>query len=166
MAEKVKSPNMSRRDFTKIVTGFLGGLMGVTLGIPIVGYAVGPALKSDESDDWISLGALDEYPVGIPTSFTFNLTKVNGWERTTNSYGVFVLRESESEVKVLSNICTHLSCRVTWQEEEETYHCPCHDALFAKNGDVLSGPPPRPLDTYPHKVEDGILYITPNREEA
>jgi hypothetical protein len=76
MAEKVKSPKMSRREFTKIVTGFLGTVMGVLLGIPIIGYVIDPALKSQDSDEWISLGPLENYPIGTPTPFSFTQTKV------------------------------------------------------------------------------------------
>ena len=59
----------------------------------------------------------------------------------------------------LSNICTHLSCRVTWEDGRQEYVCPCHDAQFDIVGDVLSGPPPRPLDSYEIKVEEGDLFI-------
>ena len=163
MAEKVKSPRMSRREFTKIVTGFLGTVMGVIVGIPIIGYVIDPALKSQETDEWISLGPLENYPVGIPTPFSFTQTKVNGWERTTLSYGTYVLRKSaaENDVDVLSNRCTHLSCRVTYKEETETYDCPCHDAKFDIAGGVIYGPPPHPLDHFEHKVEEGVLFINP-----
>ena len=166
MAEKIKSPKMSRREFTKIVTGFLGTVMGVIMGIPIIGYVIDPALKSQESDEWVSLGPLENFPIGIPTLFTFTQTKVTGWERTTTSYGAYVLRDTETELKVLSNRCTHLSCRVTWKEADLAYECPCHDARFDIEGEVLSGPPPRPLDTFEHKVEEGVLFINPAPQEA
>jgi len=48
---------------------------------------------------------------------------------------------------------------VNWEEDEQTYHCPCHDADFDIHGLVLSGPPPRPLDEYQTKIEEGNLYI-------
>jgi len=166
MAEKVKSPHMSRREFTKIVTAFLGTVMGAIMGIPIIGYVIDPALKSQKSDEWISLGPLENYPVGTPTPFSFTQTKVNGWERTTTSYGVFVLRDSESDLKVFSNRCTHLSCRVSWKEEDQAYECPCHDARFNIEGEVIYGPPPHPLDQYAHKVEEGVLFINPTPQEA
>jgi Rieske Fe-S protein len=168
MAEKVKSPKMDRREFAKIVTAFLGTVMGAIVGIPIIGYVIDPALKSQESDDWISLGPLENYPIGVPTPFSFTQTKVNGWERSTLSYGTYVLRHSEIEndLKVLSNRCTHLSCRVTFKEETQTYDCPCHDAKFDIEGEVIYGPPPHPLDEYAHKVEEGVLYINPTPQEA
>jgi len=153
---------MSRSDFVKVVTAFLGSIMGLVVGIPAIGYLISPARKRSASDDWIPLGPLENYPEGIPTLFNFTRTKVNGWERTVNSYGVFVIRKSDQDVTVLSNKCTHLSCRVNWVAEDQFFFCPCHDAQFGIDGKVLDGPPPRPLDTYAGeavKIEEGNLFI-------
>jgi len=159
MAKKTSSPNLSRRDFSKIVMTFLGSIMGAIVGLPIIGYIISPALKTQEIDAWVSLGALDGYPIGTPKLFSFTRTKVNGWDRTTNSFGVFVYRKSASELKVLSNVCTHLSCRVSWDEESLAYLCPCHDASFDINGAINHGPPPRPMDQYEFKIEEGNILI-------
>jgi Rieske Fe-S protein len=145
MAKKPSSPNLSRREFAKAITTFLGSIMGVITGFPLIAYIFSPATKVQKLDDWISLGSLEKYPVGTPTLFSFTRTKVNGWEQTTNSYGVFVIRDTESKVRVLSNVCTHLSCRVNWVEETQTFNCPCHDAMFDIEGNVLYGPPPKPM---------------------
>ena len=156
-----KSPHLSRRDFVTATTAVLGTIMGVVVGLPVIGYVLSPALKSKESENWIPVGPLENYEIGVPKLFSFTRTTINGWERTVNSYGVYVLRETEDEndILVLSNICTHLSCRVTWKEELQAYPCPCHDAKFDIQGKLINGPPPRPLDRYENKVEDGILSI-------
>jgi len=154
-----KTPNISRNDFVKGVVGMLGGVMGVAIGIPAIGFVLAPALKKSSAEAWIPLGPLTNYPVGTPTLFSFTRSKVNGWEKATNSYGVFVYRKSENETVILSNVCTHLSCRVNWNEADKVYVCPCHDAKFNGDGQVVSGPPPRPLDLYESKVEDGNLLI-------
>lgn len=156
------SPHLSRSDFVKVVTAFVGSIMGLAVGIPAIGYLIAPARKGTPTDDWIPLGPLENYPLGTPTLFSFTRTKVNGWERTVNSYGVFVIRKSDFEVMVLSNKCTHLSCRVNWKDAEQVFFCPCHDAQFGPNGEVLGGPPGRPLDAYTGeaiKIEDGNLFI-------
>ena len=43
---------------------------------------------------------------------------INGWKRTATNYGLYVVRKSENEVQVFSNICTHLGCRVTWDADQ------------------------------------------------
>lgn len=154
-----KSHEVNRRDFVKVVTAFLGSIIGAVIGIPAIGYLIGPAVKASQSEAWIPLGPLENYPPGVPTLFSFVRTKINGWEKSSNSYGVYVVRGEDQEVRVFSNICTHLNCRVKWLEDEQGYRCPCHDAVFGKYGEVKSGPPPRPLDEYQTKVEDGNLFI-------
>lgn len=154
-----KSPHLSRRDFVTITVGAIGAIITVIIGLPAIGYILSPAVKTQKTDAWVSLGPLENYPIGIPTLFTFTRTRVNGWEKTVNSFGVYVWRETENNTVTYSNWCTHLSCRVTWNEEEEVYICPCHDGFFDEHGKVVAGPPPRPLDRYENKVEDGILSI-------
>jgi Rieske Fe-S protein len=45
-----------------------------------------------------------------------------------------------------SAICTHLACAVLWRREHGRLECPCHDGAFdPATGEVVAGPPPRPL---------------------
>jgi Rieske Fe-S protein len=154
-----KSPHLSRNEFVKIATVVLGSIMGAVVGLPAIGYLLSPALRKESSDAWISAGPIESYPVGTPTLFTFTRTTINGWEKTVNSYGAYIYRETDQEVTAFDNTCTHLSCRVTWQDGEQIYWCPCHDGAFDAEGVVLKGPPPRPLDRYETKVEDDTLFI-------
>jgi Rieske Fe-S protein len=150
----------SRRDFIKGTAAAISGLIGALIGIPSIAYLLSPAVKSQgESDAVIALGPLSNYPIGIPTRFDFTQTKVNGWERTATNYGLYVVRKSENEVRVFSDVCTHLGCRVTWHEDQKHYISPCHDGHFGILGDVVSGPPPRPLDEFTTKIEGGELFV-------
>jgi len=156
------SHHISRRDFIKITTAAVGSVIGAAIGLPAINFLIDPALKADKTDAWIPLGKLEKIEIGKPTLLTFTRSKANGWEKTVNSYGVFILRKSETQTLVLSNKCTHLGCHVNWDAETQEYICPCHDAQFGINGEVLGGPPPRPLDQYSGdqvKVEDGTLLI-------
>jgi menaquinol-cytochrome c reductase iron-sulfur subunit len=151
--------NISRRDFIKATTAIVGGFIGAATVIPALAYLFSPSLHKDEEDAWIDLGALDDYPLGIPKLFQFTRTKVNGWERTGMSYGVFVVRQDETDVRVFSNICTHLGCHVNWHPDVQHYISPCHDGHFDILGNNVSGPPPRPLDEFVTKIEEGNLFV-------
>ncbi len=154
-----KSPHLSRKEFVTFTLGVLGSIMGALVGLPAIGYLLSPALKVHSREAWIELGPLENYPLGVPTLFTFTRSKINGWEKTVNSYGVYVLRKNENEVVVYYNVCTHLSCRVNWIEASNEFICPCHDGRFTIDGEVTAGPPPRPLDRYETKIEEGNLSI-------
>jgi quinol---cytochrome c reductase iron-sulfur subunit, bacillus type len=153
--------DLSRRDFIKAVTVGIGGLIAALIGLPSLAYLLSPATESRAEDDAvIDLGPTENYPVGVPTRFDFTRTKVNGWERTATNYGLYVVRSGEQDVRVFSDICTHLGCRVTWHPNIENYVSPCHDGHFDRLGNVVSGPPPRPLDEYVTKIEAGHLFVS------
>ncbi|SRR5579884_2184728 len=58
-----------------------------------------------------------------------------------------------------SDVCTHLSCAVTYQKGSKQLYCPCHEGFFdAATGEVLAGPPTRPLPLIELAVQDGIIY--------
>jgi len=58
-----------------------------------------------------------------------------------------------------SAVCPHLRCVVNWNEMLKKFECPCHGAKFNKNGEVLEGPPPRPLDLYKMQIVEEKLVI-------
>ena len=151
--------NIARRDFIKATVCFVGGLIGITVGIPSIAYLLSPSLRKIEDESIMDLGPLENYPIGIPTRFEFTQTTVNGWERTATNYGLFVVRKNDSEVRAFSDICTHLGCRVTWHADQGHYISPCHDGHFDAMGNVVSGPPPRPLDEFVKRLKNGNLLI-------
>jgi cytochrome b6-f complex iron-sulfur subunit len=61
---------------------------------------------------------------------------------------VYVVRVSEGELLAVSAICTHMRCVLKWNRENGTFLCPCHDGSFDRKGNVLSGPPKKPLPQY------------------
>ena len=154
---------VSRRDFIKVTTGIVGGIIGAVIGLPTVYYLIDPALRESAKEAWIPIGKLEDMEIGKPYPFSFTRVQVNGWERTSTSHGGFVIRRSlnPSDILILNSKCTHLSCTVNWSENDQVYLCPCHDAKFGKQGEVLDGPPPRPLDRFEkfQVTEDGNIEI-------
>jgi cytochrome b6-f complex iron-sulfur subunit len=70
----------------------------------------------------------------------------------------FILR-TEGGFLAISAICTHLHCIVNWNEMLKKFECPCHGAKFNQNGEVLEGPPPRPLDLYKLQIIAGNVAV-------
>jgi len=156
---KVRSdPSVGRRDFMKAAIFTIGGLIGAAIGVPAIAYVVGPALEQ-ATGTWIRLGAISKVENDNPTLFKTTLETQTGWISTQEEIAAYVLTENGQDFTVLSNVCTHLGCRIRWIADDGQFHCPCHNGVFAKDGTVVSGPPPRPLDRFQNKVENGILYI-------
>jgi menaquinol-cytochrome c reductase iron-sulfur subunit len=150
---------MDRRQFVGGLAAVVGGVVTAAIGLPLVGYIVSPALKKSEDLEWIQVGSVSELEPGVPTLLTYSQIKQVGWKRKKINYGVYAIRSGDEQVTVLSDICTHLNCKVHWDAERNLFVCPCHDGLFSEDGAVVSGPPPRPLDRLESKVEDDQLMI-------
>ena len=70
----------------------------------------------------------------------------------------FIVR-TEGGFLAISAICTHLNCIVNWNEMLKKFECPCHGAKFNQNGEVLEGPPPRPLNLYKLQIVAGNVVV-------
>ena len=149
---------VDRRDFMKVVIAGISGVIGAAIGLPAIAYVVGPALKK-ATDTWIRLGTVNKVELSTPTLFKTTVETQTGWIKADEEFSAYVLTENGQDFVAISNICTHLGCRVRWIPDKDGFYCPCHNGVFAKDGTVISGPPPRPLDRFESKVEDGILFV-------
>jgi Rieske Fe-S protein len=149
----------SRRKFLAIATGAITGLISLAMGIPAVAYIIGPALEETEEEEWIPLGSTSKVELGTPTLFKAKIERQTGWILNEIELSIYVRTDNGRDFVALSNICTHLGCRVRWIADQEQFFCPCHNASFDRDGEVVDGPPPRPLDRYEIMVEDDQLFV-------
>jgi Rieske Fe-S protein len=150
--------DLARRDAMKVAITAIGGLISAGLGIPAIAYILGPALKAGQVE-WVLAGSQSKIDIGTPTLFKPRVTRQSGWVAEEEEVGVFIVTDDGREFHAMSNICTHLGCRVRWIAESQQFFSPCHYGVFDKHGFVVSGPPPRPLDEFTTKIEEGNLYI-------
>jgi menaquinol-cytochrome c reductase iron-sulfur subunit len=150
---------LKRRDFLSMATLAIGGFISLVVGIPAVAYIIGPARRTKQEQNWIRLGAVSKVELGTPTLFKTRIERQVGWIENEEEISAYILTEDGRNFVAMSNICSHLGCRVRWIFDQGQFFCPCHNAVFSKQGDVVSGPPPSPLDQYELKVEDGQIYI-------
>jgi len=71
----------------------------------------------------------------------------------------FVVRVNADRVIALSAVCSHVRCILGYDRDRQALVCPCHDGRFDLAGNVLSGPPPRPLTSYRVAVRAGEVYV-------
>jgi Rieske Fe-S protein len=150
---------LDRRTFLGIGTAAIAAVISAGMAVPAIAYIVGPALKKNEAQEWIQLGSASKVELGVPTLFKAKVERQAGWIVDERVLSIYVLTDNGRDFIALSNICTHLGCRVRWIDDDQQFFCPCHNAAFAKDGRVVSGPPPRPLDQYEIKVEDDQLFV-------
>jgi cytochrome b6-f complex iron-sulfur subunit len=136
---------MSRRDFIDWV--IRGGILATLSGIlfPVLAY-LWPVMGRGPGSDMQEVATVDEIPLGA------------GKKVILDGSALLLIRTPQ-EFKAFSAICTHLGCVVDWDGRKREIVCPCHAGIFDLEGRVVSGPPPRPLPSYPVKVMNGKVYL-------
>jgi ubiquinol-cytochrome c reductase cytochrome b subunit len=151
----------ARRNFLKIMIGGLSTLITLALGIPFIGNLIGPSFQRRRSY-WSKVGDIRSYPVGQPRLLNFPFKTQDAYLEETAVNSVWIIKQpslGSTEVIVYSPVCPHLGCHYDWDPQTRRFVCPCHGSIFSMDGKVLGGPAPRPLDTLPSKVENGMLYV-------
>ena len=129
------------------------------VSLPAIGYVVSPGLKQQNQEQWLTLGPVAGLPLGKPSSFPFRREITDGWTQTTQTGVAYAVTHDGQNVKVFYNVCTHFGSAGRVGMKSGVFICPCHDGLFSVDGEVLGGPPPRPLDQFQTKIENGQLQI-------
>lgn len=150
---------ISRRNFlSKIVAG-IGSIVAVAVATPLIGYFLSPIWKK-EKPIFTPVATLSEIPINQPTYITYELRLRDGWYITTISQGIWAVKRDNGNITIFSPRCTHLNCPYYWDEAKKVFNCPCHGAVFDIDGNVLAGPPPRPLDRMEYVIEDGTILVS------
>jgi Rieske Fe-S protein len=71
-----------------------------------------------------------------------------------------LVRTAEGEYRAFTAVCTHLNCTVQFREDLRQIWCACHNGLFDLNGRNISGPPPRPLETFQVNIQGEDVVVT------
>lgn len=75
------------------------------------------------------------------------------------SIPILVVRAANQRLVAVNPTCTHRGCTVEWSGDTESFVCPCHEAKFDVNGQVLQGPAKNALNTYNVKIEDNSILV-------
>jgi menaquinol-cytochrome c reductase iron-sulfur subunit len=148
----------ARRKFLKITTGILAGAVGLVLGLPFVGSLLGSRLAA-RKQLMVKTANISSLTLGQPTRVNFTVQEQDAYIHETAVHSAWVIVHSPEQVTVFSPICPHAGCYFNWDNSTDHFECPCHGSVFSVEGKVLGGPAPRSLDTLPHEIKDGELYV-------
>jgi Rieske Fe-S protein len=152
--------DMDRRKFMEFGIYAITGAITVVSGIALTRFAVGHSFRK-EKVKWIEV-ELDDPAEDNPgfSRVVLEYEKKDGWLTASARSLAYVKRVKEDEVIAISAACTHLGCIVTWDADQQIFKCPCHDGRYDPEGQVISGPPPKPLRRHKTKIEDGRILLT------
>jgi menaquinol-cytochrome c reductase iron-sulfur subunit len=155
-------PNPQRRTFLIGLIAVMGAFISFILGGSGLFYFLSPAWRG-KKEDWVEVGPVDSVKGSDPVKLDYVKRKMDGWDVIESPSSVWVTQQ-KGEWVAFDPHCTHLGCPYRWDASKQAFLCPCHGAVFSKEGDVVSGPPPKPLQRFPVKVESGNIYVLPEGE--
>lgn len=149
---------MQRRSFLKFLIATLNGVAALALAIPGVGYILTPLLRK-QPNDWIEIGRNQDFGQNSMAKTTYSYIDAAGYTREEKRAFAWVRRQESGEIIAFSPKCTHMGCNVAWVQPNNRFECPCHGGMYDIDGEVIAGPPPRPLDRHLVKIENERLFI-------
>ena len=137
---------VSRREFLNfgkkllVVTGL------AAVAAPIVAFFYPTKLEEIPSEP-VAAGSIEDIPMNSSQTIRFG------------RYPAIIVNIPEG-LRAYSAVCTHFACIVKWDPDLQQIVCPCHEGYFdARDGSVISGPPPTPLEKLAIEVVEDQVYI-------
>lgn len=167
----------TRRDFLGFALGGMGVIGALGVLYPVIRTLAPSAASTTEAKVEIDVNKVPEMGLRV-TSWKgkplFVIKLPEGFEGkysydvkdTTNDAGK--LNKDlfkDRNIFAVIGVCTHLGCIPLWKPEGDAdlasphLHCPCHGGIYTPWGDVVAGPPPRPLWVPPQRFEGNKLVV-------
>ncbi len=147
MSSSDGDPRPTRRSFVDWFLGTTMAAVGGAILYPVLRYVIPPAV-AESAASRVLAGSLSALPPNSGKIFRFG------------SKPGIVLRTPTGEVRAFSAICTHLNCTVQYRPDLQQIWCACHNGHYNLNGVNVSGPPPRPLESYSVALKGDEIWVS------
>jgi len=138
---------MNRRRFVNLFLG--GSILGTAASFlyPVIRYLI-PPRQAEAAAKRLAAARVGEMAPNSAKLFRFGSTPA------------ILVNTAEGQLRAFSAVCTHLTCTVNYEADTGTLFCPCHNGRFDLAGNVVSGPPPRPLESFAVEVSGNEIYVS------
>jgi len=144
--ERGEEAQVTRREFCNFL-----GLTSAALFLGATGFAGKAALEARKTP------AIAPAPIDGAENLAPN--SALNFHYPSEKDSAILVRTKSGEYHAYGQKCTHLACPVYYASEHQRLECPCHEGAFdAATGNVLYGPPPRPLDVIEVEIRDGRVW--------
>lgn len=127
------APSLNRRRFldTLLGTGFAATIVAVVY--PVWRYLIPPQSGEPATQSVVAARASQ---VKANSGMVFKFGSKPG----------LLVRAPDGTLHAYNAVCTHLECTVQYKSDTSQIWCACHNGMYDLEGNVVSGPPPRPLE--------------------
>ncbi len=147
-----------------------GGVAGAAIILPAVGLSLGPVVEDHTPENWQDVGPEADFNPDSYVPKVMSLTAGIGEAGKTTIYvrkynpRIDAAMGPRDTPKVtpyiaLTTRCAHLGCPVRFVQASQRFICPCHGGVYDSLGQVIGGPPPRPLDRFYTMVQNGHVLV-------
>jgi len=130
-----------RRSFLGALLALGSAFVGALLSVPLIRFALFPLIRLTTDTKNSPVGSLSEFTsLTEPAMRTIQIEQIDGWRKTVSEKIVYITKDQQNQLSVLTSICPHLGCTVPWNKEKKQFICPCHGGTFSADGSRVSGP--------------------------
>ena len=144
-------PSAGRRRFVNILLGSGLAASAASFFYPVLKYFIPPKV-ADVGGDAVLAAKISELKPNTAKTFRFGTRP-----------GLLV-EIAPGEYHAMSATCTHLGCTVQYRPDLREIWCACHNGMYDLNGRNVSGPPPRPLETFDVQVRGDDIFVRRKQE--
>jgi menaquinol-cytochrome c reductase iron-sulfur subunit len=161
---------VTRRRFVTGGALAAGGLATAAIGLPALGFALGPIFEKTTHNPWQDVGPETDFSAitYVPRVITLvpdvgEAGKTTIYVRTATAADISPSDKGKAPLPyvAISTRCAHLGCPVRFVQAAQRFICPCHGGVYDRQGKVVGGPPVRPLDRFYTRVVAGRVQIGP-----
>ncbi len=150
----------NRRSFLGALLGLGSVLVGGLFSVPLIRFTLFPLLRRTTEVKRSPVGTLGEFStLNEPVMRTIQIEQVDGWRKAISEKAVYITKDQQGQLRVLTSVCPHLGCTVPWNKEKNQFICPCHGATYMPDGTRISGPSLRGMDTLETSIQNGQLLV-------
>jgi Rieske Fe-S protein len=149
--EKRNGPTQTkRRHFVEVIlgTGIVASLASFLY--PVFRYLIPPE-SAELASDTVLAGKVGDLKANTGKIFRFG------------SRPALLILLPDGTYRGLSAVCTHLGCTVQYRPDLHNVWCACHNGMYDVNGRNISGPPPRPLESFDVFIKGDEIYVQRQR---
>lgn len=151
MSDVLRPDGTSRRTLIQIGVSAAGACYAGALGYPVYRYLATPAVRARAQGQVtaVSIPEKDLPEAGAAAMFLFGARPS------------MLIHHADGRWVAFDAVCSHLGCTVRFDPQNQRISCPCHGGMYDMNtGEVLGGPPPKPLKSYRVEVTDGNVVVS------
>ena len=148
---------MGRRAALVTILAGIGAMASSAVAL-LLGF-ISNSLGRRRAHPWMRVGPAEDLDSETFQKYVFRLESRHAWIRERTPIVVYIKDLYPDDPVALLSTCSHLGCSVGWHSADGLFRCPCHGGTYDEHGEVLAGPPPRPLTRLEVKIENDVCHV-------